>query len=241
MTIVGSIKAVTFDFWNTLVAETSDPWTWKSDALKAALDDAKIERSDADIHAALAVGQRFYLESWQAGVVFTPAEWVRSVCEAMQVDSSDIADEMVDIVNAGMPAELRTIAPNIAETLSALRSAGLPIGIICDVGLTPSTQLRRYLEHFGLLAYFTHFSFSDEVGVFKPDPQIFHHAAQGLGVEITEILHTGDLRRTDIAGGRAVGATTARFAGIFDDADGDGPEGHHVTTDHLQLLDIIGI
>ena len=183
MTIVGSIKAVTFDFWNTLVAETSDPWTWKADALKAALDDAEIERSIREINA-----------------------------------------------------ELRTIAPNIAETLSALRSAGLPIGIICDVGLTPSTQLRRYLEHFGLLAYFTHFSFSDEVGVFKPDPQIFHHAAQGLGVEITEILHTGDLRRTDIAGGRAVGATTARFAGIFDDVDGDGPEGHHVTTDHRMTL-----
>ena len=61
------------------------------------------------------------------------------------------------------------LAPNVGDSLRALAGAGVRIGIICDVGLTPSATLRRYLDHHGLLGYFDHWSFSDEVGWYKPD------------------------------------------------------------------------
>ena len=118
----------------------------------------------------------------------------------------------------------------------ALQEGGLRLGIICDVGMTPSTNLRRHLERHGLLDVFEHCSFSDEVGHYKPSPVIFEHALAGLGgVDPARAAHVGDIRRTDIAGARAMGMTAIRYTGISDDTSQPTPEGHHVVADHAEL------
>ena len=58
--------------------------------------------------------------------------------------------------------------------------------------------------------------------------------------------HVGDLRRTDIAGARAMGMTAVRYRGANDDAeiedqDGTVVEGHHVIDDHAHLLAVLGL
>ena len=69
-----------------------------------------------------------------------------------------------------------------SRTASAgCRDAGVRIGIICDVGHDGSPTLRERLDMFGVLGYFDHWSFSDEVGCFKPWPAVFEHALAGLG------------------------------------------------------------
>jgi putative hydrolase of the HAD superfamily len=138
------------------------------------------------------------------------------------------------------------LAPNVAEALEALRSRGIRLGIICDVGMTPSTVLRRYLDSYGLLDHFDHWSFSDEVGVYKPHREIFDHALGGLGgVDPGRAAHVGDLRRTDVAGARAVGLTAVRYRAVHDDPEPDDAseivEGDHVIDDHLELLDALGL
>jgi putative hydrolase of the HAD superfamily len=120
----------------------------------------------------------------------------------------------------------------------------LRIGIICDVGMTPSTVLRGYLERFDVLRHFDHWSFSDEVGVYKPHPTIFRHALDGLDVtDPTRAAHIGDLRRTDVAGARAMGMLAVRYRGVEDDpVDPDaGPavEGDHVIDDHNELVSVL--
>ena len=66
-----------------------------------------------------------------------------------------------------------------------------------------------------LLGYFDHWSFSDEVGWYKPAPEIFRHALDGLGgVAPERAAHVGDLRRTDVAGARAMGMTAVRYRGV---------------------------
>ena len=67
--------------------------------------------------------------------------------------------------------------------MRALKASGVRIGIICDVGMTSSQTLRARLEDFGVLGLFDHWSFSDEVGCFKPFPPVFEHAMAGLGVD----------------------------------------------------------
>ena len=110
------------------------------------------------------------------------------------------------------------------------------IGIVCDVGMTPAPALREHLDRHDLLGRFTHWSFSDEVGVYKPDPAIFRHALDGLGgVAPERAAHVGDLRRTDVAGARAMGMTAVRYTGVFDDDSADMPEGDHVVADHARL------
>ena len=109
-------------------------------------------------------------------------------------------------------------------------------------GLTPSTTLRRFLDGHGLLGYFDHWSFSDEVGMFKPDPAIFHHALDGLGG--VEPRGRRSRRATSAAptspGRRALGITAVRYTGVFDDPgkadDGTADvEADVVLADHADL------
>jgi putative hydrolase of the HAD superfamily len=111
------------------------------------------------------------------------------------------------------------------------------------VGLTPSVVLLEFLEQHDVLRHFDHWSFSDEVGVYKPDAKIFRHALEGLGVDdASDALHIGDLRRTDVAGAQAVGMTAVRYRGVFDDPPSDlDVEGDHVVADLAELLTIVGL
>jgi putative hydrolase of the HAD superfamily len=49
------------------------------------------------------------------------------------------------------------------------------------------------------------------VGVSKPDPRIFQHAAQLLDVPLDRAVYVGDTRRYDVAGAVAAGVRPIHF------------------------------
>ncbi|TML04657.1 MAG: HAD family hydrolase, partial [Actinobacteria bacterium] len=112
-----------------------------------------------------------------------------------------LRSELVEaFADAGATADL-IINEGLEETLSELKLRGVRTGIICDVGFTTGEQLREFLDRRGILTLFDGWAFSDEVGVYKPDPAIFARALYSLGdVPADRALHVGDLRRTDVAG-----------------------------------------
>ena len=59
---------------------------------------------------------------------------------------------------------------------------------------------------------------SEEVGVMKPHPQIFAHAAERAGVASDAILYVGDSLHSDVEGGHAAGWQVAWFRGDGDEA-----------------------
>ena len=105
--------------------------------------------------------------------------------------------------------------------------------------MTPSTILRAHLDRHGVLELFDHWSFSDEVGWYKPDRRIFEHALEGLGgVAPDRAAHVGDIRRTDVAGALGMGMVAVRYCGISDDTE-PGPEGDVVVDDHADLAALL--
>lgn len=60
----------------------------------------------------------------------------------------------------------------------------------------------------GIGRYFTASVSAHEFGVGKPDPRIFHAAAQSAGCTAQEVLHIGDDAALDVAGAQAVGMQT---------------------------------
>ena len=93
-----------------------------------------------------------------------------------------------------------------------------------------------------MLPLFDHWSFSDEVGAYKPAPVIFEHALEGLGGPVPErVAHVGDLRRTDVAGALAMGMVAVRYTGISGDDSQPEPEAHHVIAHHADLPTVLGI
>lgn len=233
------IRAVTFDFWNTIAVEPV-PGSMR-DARQAAVLEACRERGlemDAD-HLAGHVAEviRNRERAWTEGVHVSPTEGARQLVAALGLEPAAGEAVAEAFLGAGRGAELG-LAPDIGPTLERLRAAGLALGIVCDAGFTGGAILRDFLASQNLLGHFSGWGFSDEVGAYKPAPEIFEAALGMLGAEPGAAVHVGDLRRTDVAGARAIGMRSVRYRGLADDPE-PGPEADFVTATHRELPDLI--
>jgi putative hydrolase of the HAD superfamily len=240
------LDAVTFDFWDTLVRTSSgDTRAARGRAVTAALGAHGHEVDPAALELAFEHAFVLFNEAWKANRQVTAADAGAFVLDRLGHELPPAARaEVIEAFITGAAELDMALTANIEETLVGLKERELRLGIVCDVGLTPSPVLRGYLDAHGVLDLFDHWSFSDEVGCYKPARQIFEHALAGLGgVAASRAAHVGDLRRTDIAGARAMGMTAVRYRGANDDdAPGDElPEGDHVIADHAELFTVLGI
>ena len=235
------LKAVTFDFWNTIARL---PPGAMSQARRRAVA-AACEASGAEVEAELLVRSLeevglHWERSWAAGRHLPPRRGAELLVRALGVEGA--AREMVAeaFLGAGREVPLE-LAPHIRGCLAEMRGRGLRLGIVCDVGFSGGELLRELLEREGLLGCFAGWGFSDEVGHYKPSPQIFEAALEALGAEPAEAMHVGDLRRTDVAGAAALGMRTVRYTGLNDDGEAAGAEeeAEVVVSSHRELPRLI--
>ncbi len=105
-------------------------------------------------------------------------------------------------------AEFLTHVTPDAETealLDALARASIPFGVITN----GSARQWRKIEALGLDKRTFCLFVSETFGVKKPDPAIFHAAAECLGVPPSEILFVGDNPTADIGGAHTAGMAAA--------------------------------
>ena len=180
-------------------------------------------------------------EEWRAGRQYGPTE---ALADCFTAFGDRLTSEDRDALAAAFEAasyELK-VAPvaDAADVLSAVAATGVAVGIISDTALATGRHLRTYLDAYGILQHVTFAAFSDEVGVYKPDPAIFAAALDGLGIgDPATAAHVGDLKRTDVAGARAMGMSTVRFRGVVDDPE-DGAEADHVIDRLADLPRVLG-
>jgi FMN phosphatase YigB (HAD superfamily) len=260
-----SLTAVTFDFWDTLVHAPQDVATrvMRAQDLADALVGAGLPTEPAALDVAIDEVRRAFDRAWSGNRQFHAPDAVAVLLASLGEDAVGISDAgraaLVRVVQ-GDDRQIPALTPNVAGALERLKAGGVRLGVVCDVGFAPSSVLRGHLRHHGVLHLFDHFSFSDEVGAYKPHAAIFRHALSGLGVDDPgTAAHIGDLRRTDVAGARAFGMVTVRYTGSNDD-DGIPPDGDraqrgrsseleaadhveadHVVADHADLPTLLGI
>jgi putative hydrolase of the HAD superfamily len=210
------LKAVLFDLWETLIQDRPDRnhprRAWRASAVSAVLAkydcDAKAEAIshalDATSLALTAMHDQGCDIDWDARAeMFLVHLEAAAGCAAPRA----AADALHDVI-ASMPVDLAPhLAPHAAETLSALRERGIGLGLISNVGLTTAPNLRRLLDHYGILDHFGVMAFSDELLVAKPDERIFTTALTGLGYVPAECVFVGDNPLCDVYG--------ATHAGLF--------------------------
>jgi putative hydrolase of the HAD superfamily len=92
---------------------------------------------------------------------------------------------------------------------ASLQRAGIKTGILSNIGDEMEAGI---LTHFPWLAEFTHHTFSHRLGIAKPDPAIYLHAAQGLDTPPAHILFVDD-KPENIQAARDVGMVTVQYTG----------------------------
>lgn len=240
-----NLEAVTFDHWNTLCfeAEDSNLSHRRIDAWVAKLHEEGHPIESDLLRGTFATTWEAFTVDWHSGIQRSGEDAARHALSILDLPITDeLSAELIDhFVNAGRTVDFH-LAPGIVDLLVTLKNAGLKLGIICDVGFTPSTHLRDHLDRRGLLDYFDGWSFSDEVGAYKPDKKIFDHALATVRTPSPDrVAHVGDLRRTDIAGALGMGMTAVRYAGVFDDPAENGPEATITVTDYAELPALLGL
>ncbi|MGZ8580179.1 MAG: HAD family hydrolase [Actinomycetota bacterium] len=242
------VRAVTFDFWDTIVAATVGSGEGmrrlQIDRFAETVAEAGWPVPRAELEDAFDANWARFEERWFANTgQYTPADSVDFIADRLGLEVVDgLRERLIDgFRQVGERVPLET-GRGLEEAIGALRAAGVRLGIVCDVGLTSAPTLRARLEGLGLLRSFDACAFSDETGWFKPAAQAFAPALGGLGVDDPSLAaHVGDNRRTDVAGALELGMIAVRFTGFHDRSPETGPEAHHVIDDHRMLPGLLGV
>ncbi|MFX1328227.1 MAG: HAD family hydrolase [Promethearchaeota archaeon] len=96
------------------------------------------------------------------------------------------------------PPPLKT---GVKETLKEL-SPDFNIGLISNTGITPGRIIKKVFDIYDIQKYFQLTLFSDETGVYKPNPLMFETALKKLKCKPQNAIHIGDILETDIKGAK---------------------------------------
>ena len=209
-----SIKAITIDFWGTLLFDPpSSDNRYKGRRMK----DFETLLAGAGVPVPVATLERAYDASgsylgrlWQANRDVPVAEHVTAILRLAHPElpgrvPADVMEALVDAYARPILLVPPAVDVGAGEALRALRAQGYVLAVVSNTMRTPGAILRKLLERFGLMEYFAHATFSDEVLVRKPDPQIFALTLRALGSDPSESVHVGDDGVLDVEGARAAG------------------------------------
>ncbi len=98
--------------------------------------------------------------------------------------------------------------PGVVETLEELKRRGMKLALVSD--MTTEIQLEK-IHHLGISKYFDAIVTSEEVGVEKPHPSMFHAALYRLQLLAKDVLMVGDNPAKDIEGGEALNMETVQI------------------------------
>lgn len=109
------------------------------------------------------------------------------------------------------------VTPGAREALAELREAGLTLIVTSNA----NGRLHALFDRLDLSRFFDVIVDSYLERVEKPDPRLFHIAAERAGARPEQTLHVGDLYHVDVAGARAAGMhpLLVDAADLYPDAD----------------------
>ncbi|WP_017569102.1 HAD family hydrolase [Nocardiopsis halotolerans] len=156
---------------------------------------------------------------------------------AVQAGHADIADQHCDdLYRLYLDAHRSAwqLFPDTIPALNALASAGYRLALVTN-GIESLQHAK--LQALELTPYFHAVVCADTVGTGKPDPRIFHTAAQRMGVDPAACWHVGDQIQAD-----GVGAVAARMRPVMMDRRGHQHFESVTTVTNLDdLLRLVGL
>ncbi len=205
------VKAITFDFWNTLFIHPEGERKKLQELRKRFIIEAtniERERISTVFQEVSLVFDKILRQAHQS---FTTEDFVSEILKRLRVPLP--RGKLARVVKSIEEALLQFPPLPVEHLHSTIQnlSKNYKLGIVSNTGLSPGRVLREVIKKEGLLKYFKSFSFSNETGVVKPNPEAFQKVLRELGVKPEDAVHIGDLERTDIEGAKKIGMKTILF------------------------------
>lgn len=200
------IKSVLFDWFNTLTCY--DPP--REELYRRVFRENGIEVSLQDIYKGLLVGDRnFFNGNVRARVrKFSPEDRARAFMVYTQgiAESSGIvipAETQFKVIQGVLRIHTGKYAlfQDVLPTFQQLKDKNLKLGIITNA----DKNVADLIASLGLRPWLDVLVTSEQVGVEKPDKEIFLAALKELGIQASEAVYTGDQYQSDVLGAANVG------------------------------------
>jgi putative hydrolase of the HAD superfamily len=217
-----AIRAVTFDLWETLLFESDGASARRADArcrnLAQALNSLGVQVSLEEMSAAVNETVSSLITIWGTNRDVAYIDQIRLIIKKATRHSLELKQEWTNELIPAYTSNVLEVPPYLnpeaRKALKGLKKRNKLIGLICNTGLTPGIGLREFLANESVSRYFDLMIFSEEIGIRKPDPRIFHLAAQRLGVQPCEIVHVGDNLKADVWGAKNAGLKAIHFSSL---------------------------
>jgi putative hydrolase of the HAD superfamily len=209
------IKAVFFDFYNTLVGYDPPREILQANMLREMGMEVKSESLVRPIlaaddflyqeHARYPLSKRSKEETISLYIQYHGIILKEAGLEASQ-------EFIAEILNKWMHADFKVVLyDDVAPVLTDLRERGLILGLISNV----DRDITPLYQELGLPTWLKLMVTSQGTGFSKPHPGIFQAALKQAGVEPSEAIYVGDQYQYDV-----VGANGAGMLGILLDRSG---------------------
>ncbi|MBC8058675.1 MAG: HAD-IA family hydrolase [Rhizobiales bacterium] len=97
------------------------------------------------------------------------------------------------------------------KRLAELHAGGTRVALLSNAGFDFGDAFRRA----PFARYFEQVFVSAELGMIKPDPEIYRHVARELGIDPTEMVFI-DNKKVNVDGAESIGITGHVFTGVGD-------------------------
>ena len=199
------IKAISFDFYNTLVKF----WPPLDEIQQAACLELGINVSKSGIDRGYSVADVYFNQENANGPIALRTEGERldffSRYEQMIMEGAGVPVSMdlarqIWIMAMSVPKDF-TPFEDVIPVLDQLKSQGYRLGVLSNL----RRDMQELCGKLGLANYLEFFISSADAGAEKPHPPIFLAALEQMSAKPGETVHVGDQYCSDVLGARAVG------------------------------------
>ena len=201
------VKAVFFDFYNTLVCF----WPPLDEIQQASCREMGLAVGKGEIRKGYALADEFMSNENAKGPLAdrSPeerdrffAEYERLILKGSGLDVSLRLAEQVWKIAIQVPKDF-ALFDDVVPALKLLKGRGILLGVISNL----RRDMGELCEQLGLDPYMDFCVTSAEVGAEKPHLPIFLAALQHADASAQEAVHVGDQYQADVQGARAAGIT----------------------------------
>jgi len=183
-------RCILFDIDNTLLFKKPSIAEKVFETIAPALPSLTLEAVEqAYAKSELWQGEQIQKEN-ETGVRMPDEEYLQNVFQVYQqaLKLEDEAYQPLRRVFTGDYPKQYGPAPGVLDTLRQLKSRGLTLGVVSN----NAPSVRTALDEQNLTDFFDCVIISEEVGLYKPDPEILELACRELGVRCEDSVYVGD-------------------------------------------------